>query len=41
MTAIKAVKELADLGYRFEVVGGKLRYQFVGIGNPDASFGGS
>jgi hypothetical protein len=35
MTAIKAVKELANLGYRFEVIGGKLRYQFIGSGNPD------
>jgi hypothetical protein len=35
MTAIDAVKELAGLGYRLEVVGSKLRYQFVGHGTPD------
>ena len=35
MTAIDAVKELADLGYRLEVVKDKLRYRFVGRGTPD------
>jgi hypothetical protein len=35
MTAIEAVKHLAGLGYRFEIVGSKLRYRFVGSGNPD------
>ena len=35
MNAIDAVRELAGLGYRFEVVGDKLRYQFVGSGDPD------
>lgn len=35
MTAIDAVRELATLGYSFEVAGDKLRYRFIGRGAPD------
>ena len=35
MKATEAVVKLTGLGYYFEVAGGKLRYQYVGSGNPD------
>ncbi len=35
MKAIEAVKKLSSLGYRFELAGDRLRYQYHGPGTPD------
>lgn len=35
MKAIEAVKKLSNLGYRFELAGDRLRYQYRGPGTPD------
>jgi hypothetical protein len=35
MKAIEAVKKLSSLGYRFELAGDRLRYQYEGPGKPD------
>jgi len=35
MKAIEAVKKLSNLGYRFELAGDRLRYQYEGPGKPD------
>jgi hypothetical protein len=35
MKAIEAVRKLSSLGYRFELVGDRLRYQYHGPGKPD------
>ena len=32
---IKAAKKLSSLGYRFELAGDRLRYQYEGPGEPD------
>lgn len=35
MKAIEAVKKLSRLGYRFELLGDRLRYRYEGPGEPD------
>ncbi|MDO9533276.1 MAG: hypothetical protein Q7O12_14275 [Deltaproteobacteria bacterium] len=35
MKAIEAVKKLSSLGYRFELAGDRLRYQYEGPDTPD------
>ena len=35
MKAIEAVRKLSSLGYRFELAGDRLRYQYHGPGKPD------
>jgi hypothetical protein len=35
MKAIEAVRKLSNLGYRFELAGDRLRYQYHGPGTPD------
>jgi hypothetical protein len=35
MKAIEAVRKLSSLGYRFELAGDRLRYQYHGHGTPD------
>jgi len=35
MKGVEAVKKLASLGYRFELAGDRVRYQYQGPGEPD------